>query len=216
MTDERFFKRITRQRDVAILRSVITCFSEHGCFDTKLDQVAEQVGVGKGTLYRHYGSRELLFDAALVSGVQALVVQCQGIWDTHAADPGAALHAVIGEFLSLNHRRDPVSPGALSRLGCSCKWSSVSHSDDQNIEFALVPLARSWQAAGLFDAAADPCWLVAVTIALVNSPVVDRESLDTAGMARRIVEVLGRAFAPARRAIDHGTETPMEDAVGCR
>ena len=55
MTDEPFSRRMTRERDATILRSLTTCFAEHGCFETKLDLVADEVGIGKGTLYRHYG-----------------------------------------------------------------------------------------------------------------------------------------------------------------
>lgn len=194
--DERFSRRMTKERDAEILRSVLTCFSEHGCFDTKVGQVVDDVGISKGTLYRHYGSRESLLDAAFQSGVQALLARCQDIWSTSAVSPEGALCAVIGEMLALNRRRDPVSPGALSRLGCSCRWSKSSHADAQDIEAALVPLAVTWQAAGLFDEAIEPKWIIAVTIALVNSSAVDREASDIDDVLNGTVAVLNGAFSP--------------------
>ena len=52
MAKERFAERAAKQRDAVISRSLLVCFNEHGCFETTLDQVAAEVGIGKGTSYR--------------------------------------------------------------------------------------------------------------------------------------------------------------------
>ena len=110
MAEESFAKRAAKQRDAEILHSLLKCFNKRGCFETTLDQVAADVGIGKGTLYRHYSSREDLFEAALQAGIEGLIVRCHGIWDAHAPDFDAALRVLIGEFVSLNHREDPRRP----------------------------------------------------------------------------------------------------------
>ena len=200
MAEERFAQRAAKQRDAAMLRSLLTCFNEHGCFETTLDQVASDVGVGKGTLYRHYTSRDDLFEAALRAGIEALLLRCRSIWETHAADSDAGFRAVIDDLVALNLRGDPLSPATLSRLRCSCRWLNRSQPDKGEFEIALTPLVRDWQAAGLFDQATDASWIAAVTGALVNS-------LATTGpdgqepVAGRLVEILRRAFAPAPQSI---------------
>jgi len=214
MAEERFAERAAKQRDTAILRSLLASFNEHGCFETTLDQVAADVGIGKGTLYRHYSSREDLFEAALQAGIEGLIVRCHGIWGAHAPDFDAALRVLIGELVSLNHRGDPLSPATLARLCCGCRWLSPGRREEGKLEVAFTPLVRGWQAVGLFERTTDPSWIAAVTLALVNSLAVTRHgsqevvepSVTSTGprspapeadIASRIVGVLRRAFAPA-------------------
>lgn len=214
MAEESFAKRAAKQRDTAILRSLLMCFNEHGCFETTLDQVAAEVGIGKGTLYRHYSSREDLFEAALRAGIEALIVRCHGIWEAHAPDFDRAFRVLIGELVSLNHRGDPLSLATLARLRCGCRWLSPSHREDGKLEVAFTPLVRGWQTVGLFERTTDPAWIAAVTVALVNSLVIarhdskelvepsvasrgSRKPAQEADIASSIVAVLRRAFAPA-------------------
>lgn len=207
----RFAARILEQRDAMILDSLLACFAEHGCFETKIDQVIAEVGIGKGTLYRHYPSREDLFKAAVRRGVEVLRVRCQGIWEMHATDPQAALRSVIGELVALNHRDDPVSPATLARLSCGRKWNSIHRTDDQELEAAFLPLVRSWQLAGLIDSAADTRWVATLTTTLVNSSGLtsdvlhegieravesSRDPEPPVSLVDRIVDVLLRAFSP--------------------
>ena len=214
MAEESFAKRAAKQREIAILRSLLARFNEHGCFDTTLDHVTAEVGIGRGTLYRHYSSREELFEAALQAGIEALIARCQEIWKEHPEDFDAGFRTLIGELVSLNQRGDPLSPATLGRLRCSCEWLSPSHREDGNLEAAFTPMVRGWQAVGLFERTADPSWIAAVTVALVNSLAVTRhggkkllqQSAASAGpwtpaheadIASRIVGVIRRAFAPA-------------------
>lgn len=172
MAQERFAKRALKQRDRAILESALARFNEHGCFRTNLDDVVADVGVGKGTLYRHYGSREELFSAALRDGSEALLVLCRDIQAKHAGDPDAGLRAVVVELVSRNQAGEPASPETLARLRCSCRWLTGNNPHDGTLEFALIPVVRSWQAAGLFDRATEPGWIAAVMAALIGSPAV--------------------------------------------
>jgi len=54
-----------RDRIVEVAREV---FREHG-YDASLDEVAKRAGVGAGTLYRHFPTRENLLDAIMQSWV---------------------------------------------------------------------------------------------------------------------------------------------------
>jgi len=52
------------QRREAILDMAIRLFARHGFADLDMQVLADALEVGKGTLYRHYGSKEKLFLAA--------------------------------------------------------------------------------------------------------------------------------------------------------
>jgi len=54
-----------RDRIVEVAREV---FREHG-YDASLDEVAKRAGVGAGTLYRHFPTRDALLDAIMQSWV---------------------------------------------------------------------------------------------------------------------------------------------------
>lgn len=48
-----------------ILHAAIEEFVEHGLAGARVDRIAERAGVNKALLYRHFGSKEALFDAAV-------------------------------------------------------------------------------------------------------------------------------------------------------
>src|SRR5918998_532385 len=48
-----------------ILGAAIDEFVEHGLAGARVDRIAERAGANKQLLYRHFGSKEELFDAAL-------------------------------------------------------------------------------------------------------------------------------------------------------
>jgi AcrR family transcriptional regulator len=71
---------------VAVARQV---FSEHGT-EASLDEIAKRAGVGPGTLYRHFATREDLIDAVMKSWVDEI---------QRAADEAAASAAPPRELL---------------------------------------------------------------------------------------------------------------------
>nr|WP_042177586.1 TetR/AcrR family transcriptional regulator [Kibdelosporangium sp. MJ126-NF4]CTQ93560.1 Transcriptional regulator, TetR family [Kibdelosporangium sp. MJ126-NF4] len=61
-----------------------------------IDEVAKRAGVGIGTVYRHFPTKEALLEAILISRVEALVAEAEALAD--ADDPGAAF---FGFFVSM-------------------------------------------------------------------------------------------------------------------
>ena len=61
-----------RRRD-EILRAATAIFSNRGFRNTDVQEIADLVGVGKGTIYRYYASKEDLFLAAVDTGIQGLI-----------------------------------------------------------------------------------------------------------------------------------------------
>jgi len=54
--------------DTMILESAEDHFAEKGFHDTKVSEIADDAGVGKGTVYRHFGKKSALF-AGLIEDV---------------------------------------------------------------------------------------------------------------------------------------------------
>jgi len=60
------------QRHAAILRAATRAFAQSGYRNTDVQDIADQAGVGKGTVYRHFGTKEELFLAAVDKGMSEL------------------------------------------------------------------------------------------------------------------------------------------------
>ena len=87
------------QRREEILDAAARVFAEHGYADGDTQALADALGVGKGTLYRYFPSKEALFLAAVDRLMRQLVEHVQGA-ATPVADPlqrvGVAVRAFLG------------------------------------------------------------------------------------------------------------------------
>lgn len=61
-----------RRNRVKVLAAAARAFDDHG-IDVSLGEIARQAGVGAGTVYRHFPSKEILLEAVLVHQVDHLV-----------------------------------------------------------------------------------------------------------------------------------------------
>src|SRR5580693_1548480 len=81
-----------RQR---ILQAAEEIFATEG-LSVPIDTVAERAGVGVGTLYRHFPTKEALFEAIVMARLDILLEIAKSY--AAADDPGAALFSFLGEF----------------------------------------------------------------------------------------------------------------------
>jgi AcrR family transcriptional regulator len=84
-----------RNRD-RLLEAAAAAFAADG-LSVPLDEIARRAGVGPGTLYRHFPTKEALFEAVLHDRLQRLADDARGLRD--APDPGAALLGFIGRLV---------------------------------------------------------------------------------------------------------------------
>jgi AcrR family transcriptional regulator len=94
-----------------------------------IDIVAERAGVGIGTLYRHFPTKESLFEAIVLTRLNELL----GIADVFIldseAEPGAALDAFLREFArQASEKRDLFE--ALDQAGIDIKSRFVERLDE--------------------------------------------------------------------------------------
>jgi AcrR family transcriptional regulator len=62
----------SEQRRVAILRAARKVFAQQGYADTVVDHIAAEAGIGKGTLYLYFPSKEQIYLAALLEDARKL------------------------------------------------------------------------------------------------------------------------------------------------
>ena len=79
----------------ALLVAAREAFAENGT-DASLEDIARRAGVGIGTLYRNFPTRQDLFEAVYVGGVEDL---CGLAVDTAGLAPWEAFHAWIDGFV---------------------------------------------------------------------------------------------------------------------
>jgi AcrR family transcriptional regulator len=82
-----------RQRVLDIAQQV---FAAEG-LAVPIDEIARRAGFGVGTLYRHFPTKEALFEAIVVVRMEGLVDEARAA--TKAADPGAAFFAFLDRMV---------------------------------------------------------------------------------------------------------------------
>jgi AcrR family transcriptional regulator len=84
-----------RNRQI-VLRAAMRAFTDEG-LEVSLGRIAQRAGVGAGTVYRHFPSKEVLFEAVVAEHVDALAVAADR-WAARAA-PGDALFGFLLEVI---------------------------------------------------------------------------------------------------------------------
>jgi AcrR family transcriptional regulator len=96
---------LARRRCDQILKVAARHFARKGFQDTDLDQVADELGVAKGTLYRYFPSKQKLFLAAVDRGMVLLKEFVRARYQ-HVADPLVRLKKAIRGYLEF-FKRNP-------------------------------------------------------------------------------------------------------------
>ncbi len=58
------------KRRIAILRSAIEVFSQNGFYKSKIEEIAKNAGVGKGTIYHYFESKNQLFEEMIKYSIE--------------------------------------------------------------------------------------------------------------------------------------------------
>ena len=93
-----------------VLQAARQAFAESG-YGVPLDEIASRAGVGPGTVYRHFPSKEALFEAVVTARITDLVSDARARAD--ADDPGKAffgfLARIAGEAAAKRDLPDAIS-----------------------------------------------------------------------------------------------------------
>jgi AcrR family transcriptional regulator len=139
-----------RNREL-VLQAAQTLFATRGV-SVAIDEIARAAGVGAGTVWRHFPTKEALFEAVVLHHLEQLVARARAQVD--APDPGEAFFAFLGQMVEgAAAKRDLVD--ALAGTGVDIESAVVAAS--RELRAALGELLAPAQRAGAVraDLAAD-------------------------------------------------------------
>jgi AcrR family transcriptional regulator len=134
-----------RNREI-VLRTAMRVFAEEG-LEASLGRIAQRAGVGAGTVYRHFPSKEILVEAVLAGHVEGLVAAADR-WAVQAA-PDDALFGFLLEVIEKSAGRRHICDALAADQG----WPrAVLAAAAQRFREALERLLRDAQHAGAIRA----------------------------------------------------------------
>jgi AcrR family transcriptional regulator len=96
LTDDRPLRADARRNRDRLLLTAKTAFAQDG-LSVSLDEIARRAGVGPGTLYRHFPTKEALFEAVVHERLRRLLEYAQ---DLRTADAETALFAFADRLVT--------------------------------------------------------------------------------------------------------------------
>jgi AcrR family transcriptional regulator len=176
-----------RNRD-RVLEVAREAFTRLGA-DASLDDVAKQAGVGAGTLYRHFPTRDELLKAVYRSEVEKLASAEQKFAET--MPPMEALRAWMLLFVDYIAKKKIIAPALNNLVGGPTKVFEASH--DQIWE-AIRALVKRAIKSGDIRKDLDPIDLLRALIGVANVAT----SPDWQQSARRLVDILITGSRPIK------------------
>ena len=176
-----------RNRD-RILEVAKDAFTQFGA-DASLDEIAKQAGVGAGTLYRHFPSREALIEAVYRTEVEKLAAAERNFAET--MPPIEALRAWMTLFVDYIAATKIIAPVLNTLLGGASKVFESSHTQIWDAIRALVKRAIK---SGDMRKDLDPIDLLRALIGVSNVAT----GPDWQQSAKRLVDILVTGSRPVK------------------
>ncbi|GGK65408.1 transcriptional regulator [Sphaerisporangium melleum] len=151
----------------ALLCAAREAFAEHGT-GASLEDIARRAGVGIGTLYRNFPTRQDLFESVYVGEVEAL---CRASQQVSGMPPWEGFVTWLGDFASFAATKRAISE-ALNRD------SEMFRSCRQAMYAAGQPLFARAQQAGQARADADFDDVLRMVAGLLSAAFVDDEQRE--------------------------------------
>src|SRR5579864_4357331 len=179
ITDRKPRADAQRNRD-RILEMAKEEFTRVGA-NASLEEIAKNAGVGPGTLYRHFPTREELLVAVYRSEMEKLAAAARTFADT--LPPVEALRAWLLLFVDAVETKQIIAPVLNTLVGDPKKVFEASHAQ---IHKALRALVKRTIKSGDIRKDLDPIDLLRALVGVANVAT----SPDWQQSARRLVEIL--------------------------
>jgi AcrR family transcriptional regulator len=174
-----------RERILEVAKESFT----HSGANTSLDDIAKEAGVGAGTLYRHFPTRDALLEAVYRTEVEKLAAAEQEL--AQKLSPVEALRAWMLLFVDYIATKQLIAPALNTLVGGSSKVYECSRAQVQGAIEALVKRAIK---SGDIRRDLDPFDLLRALIGVSNVA----SSPDWQQSARRLVDILITGSRPVR------------------
>jgi AcrR family transcriptional regulator len=169
-----------------VLAAAREAFAEGG-ESTALEEIARRAGVGIGTLYRHFPSRQALVEALYIDEVEAV---CRSAAELDGTDPWEALNGWLERFVAYIATKRALATELLNYLD---QDAPLFKSSRASLYAAGEPLLKGAQDAGVVRPD--------VSIADVIQMVVSIAKLPT-GDPGQVAHILGIALDGLRYSTD--------------
>ena len=157
--------------------------------DTSLDDIAKQAGVGPGTLYRHFPTREELLKEVYRDNLEKLATAGEKFAET--MPPIEALRAWLLLFVDAVAAKQIIAPALNTLIGDHKKVFEASYSQ---VHEAIRSLAKRAVKSGELRKDLDPMDLLRALVGVANVA----SSPDWQQSARRLVDILIAGSRPLK------------------
>ncbi len=165
-----------------LLRAASAAFIEHGADDASLEEIARRAGVGIGTLYRHFPTRQALLEAVYRDQVEILCARATELLGS--APPGEALVTWLRALVDFGSTKRSLTSALLATMN---KDSELMFSCSSMMRQSAAALLTRAQEAG--DVRPDANALDLLRLVHAVSMAVQREPVD-AGQADRMIALI--------------------------
>ncbi len=179
--------RADAQRNRArVLEAAESVFAAEG-ISVPVDVIAEKAGVGVGTLYRHFPTKEKLFEAVLIDRLATIAADARA--RVHSEDPGAAFFAFLQHLVEESVlKRDLIQ----ALLGAGVEIEQAAAPAKRDLEAAVSDLLAVAQHAGAVRSDVTP----AVLISLVGATCMACERPSPASLPSDLLAIVCDGLRP--------------------
>jgi AcrR family transcriptional regulator len=132
-----------RRNRAKVLEAAAEVFAAQG-LAVPIDEVARRAGVGVGTVYRHFPTKEALIEAIVLDRVEALVERAEEL--SRSDDPGGAMFTFVSELVQLAVSKKDMTD-ELARTGVESE--QLVAGVKERLERAFDVILQRAQAAGV-------------------------------------------------------------------
>ena len=148
---DRAMRADARRNYQRLVTAAAAAFAEHGADDVSLEEIARRAGVGIGTLYRHFPTRQALLEAVYLDQVEALRARADELLESQP--PDAALAAWLRDLLEFSRTKRKLTAAMMTTLS---KDSELMSSCSSLMRSSATDVLKRAQQAGVVRADADP------------------------------------------------------------
>jgi AcrR family transcriptional regulator len=131
-----------RERPSAILAAALECFDERGFAATTIDEIRARSGASIGSIYHHFGSKELIAAELYVSGLRAYQEGLGRALEQRLQDAEAGIRAVVRHHLRWVERNPRLARFLMNRRETELRLATDARVRELNREF--FPRVAAW------------------------------------------------------------------------
>ncbi len=144
-----------------LLTAAAAAFTEHGADDVSLEEIARRAGVGIGTLYRHFPTRQALLEAVYRDQVEAMRARADEL--IASKPPAEALAIWLRDLLDFGRTKRMLTSSLLTTLS---RDSELISSCSGMMRGAAAEVLTNAQQAGAVRGDANPADLMRLVHAI--------------------------------------------------